>query len=66
MIEHFVQFYEDDAFLVTQVTSFLRPGLSAGDVVIVVVMRVEEEPRSNTVISEPLLTSGCSNAWIFR
>ena len=36
MIEHFVQFYEDDAFLVTQVTSFLRPGLSAGDVVIVV------------------------------
>ena len=36
MIEHFVQFYEDDAFLVTRVTSFIRLGLQAGDVVIIV------------------------------
>lgn len=36
MIEHFVQFYEDDAFVVTQVASFIRAGLQAGDAVIVI------------------------------
>ncbi len=36
MIEHFVQFYEDDAFLVTQVTGFIRAGLQAGDTAIVI------------------------------
>lgn len=36
MIEHFVQFYEDDAFLVTQVAGFIRTGLHAGDAAIVI------------------------------
>ena len=36
MIEHFVQFYEGDAYLVNQVTGFIRAGLQAGDAVIVI------------------------------
>lgn len=36
MIEHFVQFYEDDAYLVNQVTGFIRAGLQAGDAAIVI------------------------------
>ena len=36
MIEHFVQFYDDDAYLVNQVTGFIRAGLQAGDAAIVI------------------------------
>lgn len=36
MIEHFVQFYEDDAYLVKQVADFARAGLQAGDAVVVI------------------------------
>jgi hypothetical protein len=36
MIEHFVQFYEDDAYLVNQVAAFIRSGLRAGDAAIVI------------------------------
>jgi DcmR-like sensory protein len=36
MTEHFVQFYEEDAYLVSQVAGFIRAGLHAGDAVVVV------------------------------
>lgn len=36
MIEHFVQFYEDDAYLVKQVADFIRVGLHAGDAAVVI------------------------------
>jgi hypothetical protein len=36
MTEHFVQFYEEDAYLVRQVAGFLRVGLHAGEAVVVV------------------------------
>ena len=31
MIEHFVQFYENDAYLFNQVTGFIRASLRDGD-----------------------------------
>lgn len=34
--EHFVQFYETDSFLVDAVSTFLKPGLDAGDACIVI------------------------------
>ena len=36
MTEHFVQFYEEDAYLVSQVAGFIRAGMHSGDAVIVV------------------------------
>lgn len=36
MIEHFVQFYENDAYLANQVAGFIRTGLQAGDAAIVI------------------------------
>lgn len=36
MSDHFVQFYEDETYLVNQVTGFIRAGLQAGDTVIVI------------------------------
>jgi hypothetical protein len=36
MIEHFVQFYEGDAYLVNEVAGFIRAGLQAGDAAIVI------------------------------
>ncbi|HEV8097294.1 MAG TPA: MEDS domain-containing protein [Burkholderiales bacterium] len=36
MIEHFVQFYENDAYLANQVAGFIRAGLQAGDAAIVI------------------------------
>lgn len=36
MTEHFVQFYDNDAYLVSQVTGFIRAGFQAGDAVIVI------------------------------
>lgn len=36
MIDHSVQFYENDAYLVKQVTDFVRAGLHAGDAIVVI------------------------------
>ena len=36
MIEHFVQFYESDAYLVNEVADFIRAGLQAGDAAVVI------------------------------
>jgi hypothetical protein len=36
MTEHFVQFYENDAYLVNRVADFVRAGLQAGDAAIVI------------------------------
>jgi hypothetical protein len=36
MTEHFVQFYEEDAYLVSQIAGFIRAGLRSGDAVVVI------------------------------
>ena len=43
MTDHFVQFYEDDTFLITQVAAFIRAGLRAGDAVIVIATKQHRE-----------------------
>jgi hypothetical protein len=40
MIEHFVQFYEGDAYLVNEVAGFIRAGLQAGDAAIVIATKL--------------------------
>lgn len=39
MLDHAVQFYEDDGYLVGQVAGFIRAGLQAGDAAVVIVTK---------------------------
>lgn len=57
MTEHFVQFYEDDTFLITQVAAFIRSGLRAGDAIIVITTnqrREDLEKRLREDVSIPV------------
>lgn len=43
IFEHFVQFYETDAFLLEIVSDFIRAGLQTGDVCIVIATKLHQE-----------------------
>jgi len=47
MIEHFVQFYENDTYLVNQVAGFIRAGLQAGDAAIVIATKPHRDDLEN-------------------
>ena len=57
MTEHFVQFYEDDKFLITQIAAFIRSGLRAGDAVIVIATKQHREDLEKR-LSEDLWPPG--------
>jgi len=47
MIEHFVQFYENDVYLISQVAGFLRAGLQAGDAAVVIATKPHRDDLEN-------------------
>jgi signal transduction histidine kinase/CheY-like chemotaxis protein len=54
--EHFAQFYDSDAFLLDSLSSFIRAGLSAGDVVIVVATKTHRASLDELLTSQGLDT----------
>ncbi|GHO91280.1 hypothetical protein KSF_013280 [Reticulibacter mediterranei] len=64
--KHFVQFYENDAFLIDSVSSFLGTGLETGDACVVIasqehLLMLEEQLRANGV---DLLHAGAQDKYI--
>ena len=48
-MDHFVQFYKDDAYLLDQVTGFIRAGLRAGDAVVVIAAKPRRDELDKRV-----------------
>jgi hypothetical protein len=52
MTEHVVQFYEEDAYLVSQVAAFLRAGMRSGDTVMVVATKPHRDELAKRLKAE--------------
>lgn len=52
MLDHAVQFYENDAYLVRQVADFVRAGLHAGDAVVVIATKPRRDELTKRLRSD--------------